>query len=160
MALIGDAAHAMVPFYGQGLNCSFEDCLILSKLTKLHHNDWTKILPDYYLHQKENADAISKLSKDYFFEISSTHDSSYKLLSKKITDKFTLKNPKLWPELDQTICFSPEISYARAREISLKQKEIMTEIMQIPNIQQCWQEDFVTQKLEELALLRLAPLLE
>lgn len=160
VALIGDAAHAMVPFYGQGLNCSFEDCLILSQLIKLHHNDWTKILPDYYLQRKQNADAISKLSKDYFFEISSTHDSSYKLLSKKISDKFAVKHPNLWPTLDKMISFSPEISYALAREVSRQQKTIMAEIMQISDIQQCWQEDFVYQKLEELTLVRLAPLLK
>ncbi len=160
VALIGDAAHAMVPFYGQGLNCSFEDCHVLAQLIKLYQDDWTKILPAYYLQRKENADAISKLSKAYFIEISSTDDSADELISKSIAQKFSLKHPKLWPSLDQMVSFSRDMSYAKAREISSQQKIIMTEIMQINDIQQCWQQDFVYQQLKQLVLIKLGPLLK
>jgi len=160
VALIGDAAHAMVPFYGQGLNCSFEDCYNIAQLIKLHHGNWTKILPDYYLQRKDNADAISKLSKDYFFKISCSNTSSHELLSKKIADEFALKHPELWPSLDQMLCFSPKTSYARVREVSQQQQSIMDKVMQITDIEHCWQNDFVYSRLKELALVRLAPLLE
>ncbi len=160
VTLIGDAAHAMVPFYGQGLNCSFEDCFKLGQIIKLHHGDWAKILPDYYLKRKENADAISKLSKDYFFKVSSSNESSYDVLEKKIADEFAKKHPDLWPSLDQMLCFSPEISYARARKISQQQKLIMTEVMKIAHIELCWQDDFVYARQRELANSKIAPLLK
>ena len=160
VALIGDAAHAMVPFYGQGLNSSFEDCHALVKLITQYKDDWIKIFPAYYLQRKQNTDAISKLSNDYFIEISSFDDNIDELLSKKIALKFALKSPELWPSLDHLVNFSPSISYAKARDISIQQKIIMTEIMQIKNIHQCWQEDCVYQKLEKLALAKLAPLLK
>jgi len=159
IALIGDAAHAMVPFSGQGLNCSFEDCLALAKIIKSCHGDLTKALPIYYQQRKINADAISKLSQSYFKEISRTNDSSDELLSRKIADKFSVAHPTLWPSLDNMISFSPEISYVKAREISLQQKEIMNSIMQINNIAQCWQQNFVYQQLEALAIKKIVPLL-
>jgi len=160
VALIGDAAHAMLPFYGHGLNSSFEDCHVIAELIKLYNDDWVKILPAYYLQRKGNTNAISKLSNDYFSDISHFDNNIDELLSKKIIDKFALKFPRLWPSLDQMISFSRDISYEKARKISLEQKSIMAEIMKIKNIHRCWQEDYVYQKLEKMALLRLSPLLK
>ena len=160
VALVGDAAHAMVPFYGQGLNCSFEDCSNLAQLLKLHQGDWEKILPDYYIQRKENADAISKLSNDYFSKISFSNNTSHQLLSNKIADRFAQKHPKLWPSLDQILCFSPEISYVQARKVSQQQQSIMNEIMQTAYIEQCWQDDFVYLRLKDLASSRISPLLK
>ena len=158
VALVGDAAHAMLPFYGHGLNSSFEDCHVIAELIKLHNHDWIKILPAYYLQRKANTNAISKLSNDYFFDIS--HFDNDELLSKKIADKFALKYPKLWPSIDQMVSLSRDISYEKARAISLEQKKIMTEIMKIKDIQLCWKKESVYQKLEQMALIRLLPLLK
>lgn len=160
VALIGDAAHAMVPFYGQGLNCSFEDCHVLAQLINQHQGDWAQIFPDYYLQRKENADAISKLSKAYFIEINNAESSSVQRLSKCIAQEFSLKHPELWPSLETMINFSRNMSYAQAREISTQQKIIMAEIMQIKDIHQRWQHDFVYLQLAQLALAKLAPLLK
>jgi kynurenine 3-monooxygenase len=158
VALVGDAAHAMLPFYGHGLNSSFEDCHVIAELIKLYNHDWIKILPAYYSQRKANTHAISKLSNDYFFDIS--HFDNDESLSKKIADKFALKYPKLWPSIDQMISLSRDISYEKARKISLEQKSIMTEIMKINDIQLCWQKEYVYQKLEKMALIRLLPLLK
>ena len=60
VALIGDAAHAMVPFYGQGMNCGFEDCRELGELIDEHEGKWSDIFPAYQKQRKINADAITR----------------------------------------------------------------------------------------------------
>ena len=59
--LIGDAAHAIVPFFGQGMNCAFEDCTVLLELLDRHGADWPKVFPEFERARKDNTDAIADL---------------------------------------------------------------------------------------------------
>src|SRR5205085_11039743 len=61
-ALIGDAAHAIVPFFGQGMNCGFEDCSVLNSLLEKYGDDWKKILSEFQTQRKPDADAIAELA--------------------------------------------------------------------------------------------------
>lgn len=67
--LVGDSAHAVVPFYGQGMNASFEDCSILSEIIDEYDGDWTKIMPQYESKRKIDADAIGDLAEENFYEM-------------------------------------------------------------------------------------------
>src|SRR5690606_32051792 len=67
--LIGDAAHAIVPFYGQGLNAGFEDCSILSALMDQHGDNWGLILQELEQERKPNADAVADLALMNFIEM-------------------------------------------------------------------------------------------
>ena len=69
VALIGDAAHAVVPFFGQGMNCGFEDCTVLGELLDRHDDDWARVLPAYDAERKPNADAIAAMAIDNFVEM-------------------------------------------------------------------------------------------
>ncbi|MCX6189467.1 MAG: NAD(P)/FAD-dependent oxidoreductase [Bacteroidetes bacterium] len=69
LALIGDAAHAVVPFYGQGMNCSFEDCIVLDDCIAKYGDDWNKIFDEYQTLRKPNADAIAYLAQQNFIEM-------------------------------------------------------------------------------------------
>lgn len=69
LALLGDAAHAVVPFYGQGMNCSFEDCDILDDCIDRHGNNWETIFDEYQELRKTNADAIADLALQNFIEM-------------------------------------------------------------------------------------------
>jgi len=161
VSLIGDAAHAMVPFFGQGLNCSFEDCHQLALMIQAHQHDWQKILPAYYKQRKNNADAISKLSKTHFADLSAQAlDNIDNQLANNIVDKFTAKQPLLWPSLEKIILFQPEVSYAKAREVSAQQQKIMKEIMKIDDIHHCWQQPWIYQQIELRAKELIAPLLK
>ncbi|HRH61185.1 MAG TPA: FAD-dependent monooxygenase, partial [Chitinophagaceae bacterium] len=83
-ALIGDAAHAIVPFFGQGMNCGFEDCAVLNGLIDKYNNDWTKILEAYQLSRKPDSDAIADLAINNFIEMRDKVADPKFLLQKKI----------------------------------------------------------------------------
>ncbi|HEY8478980.1 MAG TPA: NAD(P)/FAD-dependent oxidoreductase [Spirillospora sp.] len=68
-ALLGDAAHAVVPFYGQGANCAFEDCIEIDRCLTETGGDWARTLALYQERRKANTDAIAELSLDNFVEM-------------------------------------------------------------------------------------------
>lgn len=67
--LIGDAAHAIVPFYGQGMNASFEDVSVLDKYINKYEGDWNKIFVEYEKERKKDVDAIGDLAVENFYEM-------------------------------------------------------------------------------------------
>lgn len=68
-ALLGDAAHAVVPFYGQGMNCSFEDCIVMDELIGQYSNNIPLAFKEYQANRKTNADAIADLAVGNFIEM-------------------------------------------------------------------------------------------
>ena len=64
--LMGDAAHATVPFFGQGMNCGFEDCTVMWELMQKHNHNWNDILPEYEMLRKPNGDAVQDLSLENY----------------------------------------------------------------------------------------------
>jgi kynurenine 3-monooxygenase len=69
LALVGDAAHAIVPFYGQGANCAFEDCVEIDRCLTETGGDWTAALAAYQQRRKANCDAIAWMALDNFIEM-------------------------------------------------------------------------------------------
>lgn len=67
--LLGDSAHAMVPFYGQGMNCAFEDVRVLDQLIEKHGTEWEAIYEEYGRLRKPNTDAIQEMAEENFFEM-------------------------------------------------------------------------------------------
>lgn len=155
VGLIGDAAHAMVPFYGQGMNCGFEDCRILNELIQTHDHNWEQILTAYQAERKPNGDAIIELAKRNFVEMSDLSGDSNFLLRKKIESEFNRMYPQLWVPLYSMVTFSPHQSYSSALTTGDIQNEIMDEIMQLDNIHQEWQSPHVYQLLHKLVLEKL-----
>src|SRR5262245_11764267 len=66
VALVGDAAHAVVPFYGQGANASFEDCAVLNDCLRRHAPDWGRVFAEYGATRKPHADALADLALSNF----------------------------------------------------------------------------------------------
>src|SRR5690606_25063077 len=149
VALIGDACHAIVPFYGQGMNAGFEDITVLSHLMGKYGDDWKTIFQEYQKNRKPNADAIAELSYRNFMEMStSTADEKF-LLQKKIEKHFSEKYPEKWLPLYSRVTFSHR-PYTEALAIGDRQREIMEQVMKIPNIEKVWQSPEVESKILEL----------
>ncbi|NOX68965.1 MAG: FAD-dependent monooxygenase [Gammaproteobacteria bacterium] len=150
IGLIGDAAHAIVPFYGQGMNCGFEDCRELNDLIESCDHDWGRIFPAYEQARKPNGDAIAELSKRNFVEMSDLSGDKNFLLRKKIEGRFQEMYPDLWTPLYSMVTFSPETPYSVALETGDRQKRIMDKIMQLKNIESEWEQPQVYELLHKL----------
>lgn len=138
IALIGDAAHAIVPFYGQGMNCGFEDCVVLNELIDKHHEKWEAIFQEYQNLRKPDADAIADLAVANFIEMrDKTADPKF-LLQKKIEASFSQKHPDKWIPLYSMVTYSPHIRYSKALSEGQRQQAIMDKIMEMPDIDKRW----------------------
>ncbi|GGB83304.1 kynurenine 3-monooxygenase [Flavobacterium suaedae] len=137
VALIGDACHAIVPFYGHGMNAGFEDITILNQLIQEHGDDWSLIFKEYEKSRKPNTDAIAELSYRNFMEMSSKTADPKFLLQKKIEKHFSEKHPDKWIPLYSRVTFSYR-PYSEALTIGDRQKAIMDDVMHMDNIEQIW----------------------
>ncbi len=151
VGLIGDAAHAIVPFYGQGMNCGFEDCAELDALIDQHEHDWDQIFPAYETARKPNGDAIAELSKRNFVEMSDLSGDAMFQLRKKIEAKFSERYPELWTPLYSMVTFSPDVPYSEALREGDAQNAVMDKIMALPRIEAEWNEPHVMDELHGLA---------
>ncbi len=142
-ALIGDAAHAIVPFFGQGMNCGFEDCRVLDELIEKHGEDWATILQSYQASRKPDADAIADLAVNNFTEMRDrTADPAF-LLQKKIEARLHGKYPDKWIPAYSQVTFSPHIRYSEALQRGQMQEAIMQEVMQLEGIAEKWDSEEV-----------------
>ena len=137
VALIGDAAHAIVPFYGQGMNAGFEDCTVLDDLLDAHGEDWPNVLPQYSRIQKPNGDAIAELALLNFIEMRDLVGQPEFLLQKKIEAWFSNKHPDRWTPLYTQVTFS-HTPYAEALANGRRQEAIMREVMALPDLEERW----------------------
>ena len=146
--IIGDAAHATVPFYGQGMNCGFEDCRILDKYLD-QYDDLNECFEKFSIDRKPNGDGVQDLSMHNFIVMrDKTADPKF-LLQKKIEKKFSNIYPNKWTPLYSMVSFT-NIAYADAWKIGIKQEKIMQKIMSLPNIEKQWNNDEIMHKINSL----------
>ncbi|MEO6668130.1 MAG: NAD(P)/FAD-dependent oxidoreductase [Ferruginibacter sp.] len=152
-ALIGDAAHAIVPFFGQGMNCGFEDCSVLNSLIDKHNENWEKILNEFQQLRKPDADAIADLAINNFVEMRDKVGDPKFLLQKKIEANVSKKYPGKWIPAYAQVTFSPHIRYSEALKNGIMQEKIMQDVMSLPGIEDNWQheeiEKMILKKIEE-----------
>lgn len=138
--LIGDAAHGIVPFYGQGMNAGFEDCHVLNALLDKHNDDWSHVLPEFQQLRKPDTDAIAQLALDNFIEMRDLVADESFILRKKIEAQLHERYPDQWIPLYSMVTFHEEMRYSEALTTGRKQKAIMDEVLKRPGISDNWQQ--------------------
>jgi kynurenine 3-monooxygenase len=124
-ALMGDAAHATVPFFGQGMNAGFEDCSVMYSLMKKHNEDWDKVFKEYEIIRKPNGDAVQDLSLyNYLVMRDKVADPSFQL-QQKIERRIAELHPGKYFPMYSMVSFS-DIEY----QVALKQGKEQDEIIQ------------------------------
>ncbi len=125
--LIGDSAHAIVPFYGQGMNASFEDCRVLNGLIGEFGTDWEKVFDEFCRVRKPNTDAIADMAEENFYEMRDA-----------VADETFQKKRELETKLEQTfpdyfskysmVTFQADLPYKIAKEKGNAQDKLLMEI--------------------------------
>jgi len=141
--LLGDAAHAIVPFYGQGMNAGFEDARIFTEMLEENNWDFEKVIPEFAEKQYKNGHAVADLAMRNFVEMRDLTADPEFLLRKKIERKVHEKSPAEWVPLYSMVTFR-ETGYAEAWAEGLRQDRIMEQVMQMPGIHENWDSDAVT----------------
>jgi len=139
LLLLGDAAHAIVPFFGQGMNCGFEDCVVLNKLmTQDISVQWKNIFQEFELSRKKNSDAIAELAVQNFVEMRDLVTHPDFVLRKKIEAYLNEHYPEKWKPLYSMVTFS-DTPYSVAMSEGRKQDRVMQKVMSLQGIEQNWQ---------------------
>ena len=146
--LIGDAAHAVVPFYGQGMNCGFEDVYELESILNSTGENWEEALNKLQYQRKPNSDAIADLALYNFIEmrdLSGREDFQLRLkIEKRIAQKFADKFMTHYA----MVTFS-DLSYSEAKKRGEQQSLLLDKIMALPDIENNWESDMVMAIAEE-----------
>jgi kynurenine 3-monooxygenase len=128
VALMGDAAHATVPFYGQGMNAGFEDCFVMGELMKKHNENWEEIFKEYQIVRKPNGDALQDLSVHNYYVMRDYVADPQFLLQKR----FEMRIQELYPDnylaLYSMVSFS-NIPYSEAFQKGNEQDAFIKGIM-------------------------------
>jgi kynurenine 3-monooxygenase len=116
--LIGDAAHAIVPFHGQGMNCAFEDCVTLSELIERHGPRWHEVLPRFVALRRENAQAIAEMALENYREMRADVADPQFLHKKRIERRLAERHPRRFVPRYTLVSFTRipyALAYARGR---------------------------------------------
>lgn len=144
--LLGDAAHAIVPFYGQGMNCGFEDCTVFDEMYHQARGNWEGLLSRFSEQRVPDGNAILDLALQNYVEMRDLTANPDFLLQKKIEAKFAALYPNQWMPLYSQVTFS-HTRYSDALKNGQEQEEIMKEVLKMENIHDRWDSEEVMEKM-------------
>ena len=125
VALIGDAAHAIVPFFGQGMNAGFEDCRVLDELLDEYSDDWERALESYSRERKPNADAIADMALDNFVEMRDRVGDTAFVIRKEVEHLLEERFPLEYRSRYSMVMYGSGIPYRVARQAGEIQQGIL-----------------------------------
>ncbi len=127
LAMLGDSAHAIVPFFGQGMNAAFEDCSYLNECIDKYPGDWNRIFSEYQVLRKVNTDAIADLAQENFIEMRDLVSEPGFQLKKKIEAMLYKKYPDTFIPKYTMVTFL-RVPYSVALERGKIQESILQEL--------------------------------
>lgn len=139
ICLLGDASHAIVPFYGQGMNSGFEDCWVFNEMMDKHGENWEELLSEFQDLRFPDAQAIADLAKYNFIEMRDLSGQKRFQLRKKLEKLIQEKYPQKWKPLYEMVTFSPNLRYSEAQAIGKIQDQIMNQIMEQNQVKVFWE---------------------
>jgi kynurenine 3-monooxygenase len=134
VALLGDSAHAIVPFYGQGANACFDDCAVLDDCIDRHGDDWGAALEEYQAIRKPNMDLMADLSIQNLAELQDHVGDPVFQLRKEVERRVHQRYPDQFASLYWKVTFS-SMSYVEAVKKDREHRAIIDRIMSVKGIE-------------------------
>lgn len=125
--LLGDAAHAVVPFYGQGMNASFEDCRVLNDLIERHGANWKTVFDEFTNERKKNTDAIAQMAEENFYEMRDAVADPVFQKKRELETKLEHEFPDYFSKYSM-VTFREDLPYSIAKEKGSAQDKLLMEI--------------------------------
>jgi kynurenine 3-monooxygenase len=125
--LLGDSAHAVVPFYGQGMNASFEDCRVLNQLIETHGTNWETVFVEYGKQRKENTDAIAEMAVENFYEMRDAVADPIFQRKRELETKLEHTFPDYFSKYSM-VTFREDLPYSVAKRKGNAQDKLLMEI--------------------------------
>jgi len=126
--LMGDAAHAIVPFHGQGMNAAFEDCRVFDELMSSGKCDKLTLFGDFQDRRIDNVNAIADMALENYVEMRDSVNDPAFLLQKSLAFELERRQPDRFIPRYSMVMFHDEISYAEARRRGAAQKRLLEEL--------------------------------
>lgn len=127
MLLLGDAAHAIVPFFAQGMNCAFEDCTLFVDALERAGDDWEQAIPTFFYARKPNTDAIADMAMQNYHEIQNAIADPRFLLRKHVEQELMRRHPEMYTSMHILVMFSC-VPYAFAKACGSLQSALLDQI--------------------------------
>ena len=125
--LLGDSAHAVVPFYGQGMNCAFEDVRVLDQLLEKHGTDWETVYEEYGELRKVNTDAIADMAEENFYEMRDAVADPVFVRKRELETKLEQTFPDYFSKYSM-VTFREDLPYSVAKDKGNAQDRLLMEI--------------------------------
>lgn len=138
--IMGDASHAIVPFYGQGMNASFEDVRVFDEVLEQWGGDWEKVFSVFQDQRMPNANAIADLAIDNFHEMQDRVDDQDFIKKRKIEMQLEQQFPTYYSKYS-LVTFRPELPYVEAMKLGRAQDDLLLKICTSPEFSDLSLED-------------------
>jgi kynurenine 3-monooxygenase len=148
--LLGDAAHAIVPFHGQGMNAAFEDCLLLDALLD-QFDHWEPLFAQFERQRRPNTTAIAQMALENYTEMRDTVLDPGFVRRKSLALELERRFPARFIPRYAMVMFHPEIPYAEALRRGAVQEEILLQLDRAPQTDWALADRLITERLPTLS---------
>jgi kynurenine 3-monooxygenase len=133
LALIGDAAHALVPFLGQGLNSGLEDCSVLGDCIDRSPDDWPTALQEYHEERRENCEAVTRMAEEHYEELARAARDPEFIVRTALAEQVHGLAPDVFESVYSMVAFGNR-PYSEIERLKNRNEKVLDSLLACPGV--------------------------